>query len=1297
MKLRLPIRGLGALGLFVCMSVSSLEAQEIQNPHHLLLRSGDFAFPNNIENALAQSAVDADEIFNNHYYRVLQFHVIPGEAEKAALKQQGIHLLDYLPRNAWLVAIEENANLSQLATLSVRGILPVLPRFKMTKNLFEGEYPVWALSGKGRIQVNVTYFGNVTAPEAKELFKNQGWKIPYTNDFGRYLTLELPIAELADLTALPAVQFIEPIDPPSEAENYTARTLHRSNSIATEFSTGRHYDGTGVSVMMQDDGVIGPHIDYQGRLPDQYPTFNNGDHGDHVAGIIMGAGNINPQNRGMAFGADLYVYGAAPSYPGFDSISNANHYNTKDIVITSTSYSNGCNAGYTSLARTMDLQVSTYDALMHVFSAGNSGTSDCGYGAGNTWGNITGGHKIGKNVIAVANLNLNDDLANSSSRGPAHDGRIKPDVAAKGTAVISTTDVNSYVSKTGTSMSCPGTSGTLAQLYQAYRDLNGGNDPTGGLMKAVMLNSCDDLGNEGPDFKFGWGRINGLRAVRTLEQNHYMSGTISSGGSNQHTITVPGGTQYVKIMVYWTDAAASANASQALVNNLDMVVTDPNTNTHLPWVLDPTPNTQTLDNPATTGVDNLNNVEQVAIVSPMSGTYTIDVSGSSVPSGPQDYYVIYEFIGESIDVTYPIGGEPLVPFENEQIRWDAYGTTGNFTLEYSSDAGATWNNISSSVPGNQRTFSWTVPNIVTGQAMVRVSRGAVSDESDTTFTIIRVPTGLTVNYVCPDSLGLSWNNVNGATSYEVSMLGQKYMDAVGTSSTTSFVMYHSNPYEDRWFSVKALGPNGIVGRRAVAIFRAGGVVNCNIAFDAELEAFITPTGGATATCETNFDTPISLAIHHPGATNIWNIPVSYQIGTQPVVTDTFPISINPGMTDTVTFSVNETFTSGFYNLSAWVNFGLDQNNFNDTLNTTLDVITGNTVTLPWSEDFESFALCNTDGNCELGVCQLSNGFINDVNQLGDDIDWRTDNDGTNTGNTGPSVDHTLGNGGGRYLYTEATLGNTGCQFSQANLITPCIDLVNATNPSLCFWYHMFGNNMGDLHVDVKSNGLWVNDVTPVISGNQGDAWLNQIVDLSAYTGEIINIRFRGVTGGGFRSDIALDDIAVNEGVSAGFNSQEVGQFTDFQFTNQSQGGLSYLWSFGDGNTSTLESPFHSYGQKGIYQVTLIVDNGCQTDTITQEVAVIPTDVAEAVENNALLLEVFPNPSQGLFNYELPQNSSETVEIEVTDVTGRVILRESLVSTKTSNGQIDLSQEAAGIYYLKVTSGDREEQLKLSVL
>ena len=49
--------------------------------------------------------------------------------------------------------------------------------------------------------------------------------------------------------------------------------------------------------------------------------------------------------------------------------------------------------------------------------------------------------------------------------GPAADGRIKPDVCAKGSSVYSTVSTNDYDTYSGTSMSCPGVSGSLALFF----------------------------------------------------------------------------------------------------------------------------------------------------------------------------------------------------------------------------------------------------------------------------------------------------------------------------------------------------------------------------------------------------------------------------------------------------------------------------------------------------------------------------------------------------------------------------------------------------------------------------------------------------------------------------------------------------------------------------------------------------------------------------------------------------------------------------------------------------------------
>ncbi|MCV5738162.1 hypothetical protein OFN56_40310, partial [Escherichia coli] len=80
-----------------------------------------------------------------------------------------------------------------------------------------------------------------------------------------------------------------------------------------------------------------------------------------------------------------------------------------------------------------------------------------------------------------------------------------------------------------------------------------------------------------------------------------------------------------------------------------------------------------------------------------AGTYTVNVNGFAVPQGPQKYFVVYEFSTTAPILTYPIGGESIVTSLQETIRWDAYGNTGTFTLQYSTDNGSTWSNIATNI------------------------------------------------------------------------------------------------------------------------------------------------------------------------------------------------------------------------------------------------------------------------------------------------------------------------------------------------------------------------------------------------------------------------------------------------------------------------------------------------------------------------------------------------------------------------------------------------------------------------
>jgi subtilisin family serine protease len=1084
--------------------------------HKLVLSAGTFELPANFDQAKTIQPASS-ESFNGTYYRYIQFFALPTAEQKIQMDNLGIKLMLYLPSNTFMAAIKNGTDLNTLNNFNVRGIYQVQPEFKMLKELHvalkEKNFPGYAVKGSS-IGIGFTAYQNIPFEVMNSYLLSNGYKITYSDNATNWFVVWINKNSITNFVSQPFVCSAELVDNVPEPDNNVGRTSHRSNAISTLYSGGRKYNGSGVKVMLQDDGIIGPHIDYQNRLPAQFISYNAGDHGDHCAGIIMGAGNKDPLTKGMAWGSDIYVYEASPSYQGFDSINT--HYGSLGIRIISTSYSDGCNAGYTTRAQQLDIQNNSMPQLIHVFSAGNNGTSDCSYGAGAGWGNVTGGHKHSKNSIAVANLDYLDVRNNSSSRGPAHDGRLKPEVSAVGTNVYSTSDPNNYVTKTGTSMSCPGVAGVFAQLYEVYKTLNSNNNPPSALIKAIVMNTADDLGNAGPDFGYGYGRVNALKATMALEAGNYLTASVSNSGTNTHNIIVPAGVRRMKVMTYWHDYQAAISAGVALVNNLNTKIITPASATVNPLILDFTPNATNLNAVAVQGVDVRNNHEQVTILNPAAGNYVLNINGASVPMGPQTYYVTWQFEMDGYTLIYPMGGEGFVPGETETIRWDTYETTGSQTLEYSTNGGTSWTTISTGVLGTLRHYNWMVPSALSGQCLIRISRGAYSDVNDANFSIIPLPTSLNVSWSCPDSVKLTWNAAAGATGYDVFKLGTTYMDSMGTSATTSLVIPATSTVTN-WFSVRSRGPLGAVGRRMIAIQKTPGTFGCPMNNDAACNNVLSPSG-AMSNCQNLTNTQVKITLFNSGINTISNIPVYYRINSGPIVSEIYTGSIAPSGTVAYTYTTTANMsTVGNYNLKAWAKYTSDFNVTNDSSFSAVSVFAGTSATLPLTENFESFPLCSTSATCSL-VCTLANGF---VNNSGDNHDWRTDEGGTPSTNTGPTTDYNPGTSTGNYVYIEAS----GCFGMTANMMSPCVNLATITNPMVSFAYHMYGTDMGTLSLDVFANGSWTNNVW-TMTGNKGNSWLIANVSLNTWASDIVNLRWRGTSGPNFASDMAIDAVNI---------------------------------------------------------------------------------------------------------------------------------------------------------------------------
>jgi PKD repeat protein len=903
-----------------------------QNQFPVRFSWGTEYFPENFAPGI-HTAGAAEETLNGYYVRYIQCRQIPTAADRAALESAGLKFLSYVPFGTYLVAIPQNLDLQLLERLDVRSVMPVAPTWKLSRSLREPPYGAWAVHGD-QIDVHLQVYPHLTIREGADLCRKFGLTVLQEGRYNGFIKVRFSQESLDAAANMPFVRYLELMPEPGKPEDTYGRSLHRSNLLDSDSPQGLKFNGEGVTVLVRDDGTVGPHIDFQGRLTNV--TSNDGatsTHGDGVAGIIAGAGNLDPDYKGMAAGAEVY----AIDYTSEFQDTTLPLHLEKNITITNSSYSNGCNDGYTLASQTVDQQIFDHPTLMHVFSAGNAGTSDCDYGAGADWGNITGGHKMGKNAIATANLNSLSILEESSSRGPAHDGRLKPDIAAHGAGQYSTDPNNEYQEFGGTSAAAPGIAGCLAQLTHAYKTWYNGDAPESGLLKAILLNTANDLGNPGPDFLFGWGHVNAYRALRVLEESRWLEGQVEQGESTTHTVQVPPGTRLAKVMAYWVDPAAATEVARALVNDLDITTTAPDGTVGKPWKLDPTPDPLILSQPAGRGRDSLNNMEQVALENPAPGSYTVTVHGTEVPFGPQSYVLIWEFISDEIKITYPAGGEGFVPGESERIHWDAYGNSGNFTLRYSTDNGLTFNGLTN-VTGEKRFFDWNVPNTVSGQVRLMLIRGAYRDTTDHALSIAPTPSNVVLSKVCPDSMTFTWNAINDTLQYDVYVLGDRYMDVAGTSATNTLTLPHTLTGDPIWYSARASYPDGLTGRRALAQMYAGGLLNCPQPIDLELAGLVSPAGNAIIQCGPA-EQPIQIQLHNAGLNPISGALLHYQIDNEPAVTEPVP-DIAPGSSLAFQFQTGYLPTAnGEVTLRVWSTLAGDLVFFNDTIVRTFPVIT----------------------------------------------------------------------------------------------------------------------------------------------------------------------------------------------------------------------------------------------------------------------------------------------------------------------------------------------------------------------
>ena len=620
------------------------------------------------------------------------------------------------------------------------------------------------------------------------------------------------------LLPLPSLSFIDA----NERQAKEEVALNDGFDYTTDYVNKAHSDyptlnGGNTVVSIKENKPDTADIDFSGRFistPLSSPTLSS--HATIMGTIIAGGGNSFYTARGVAPAAGICSSSFAVLLPDSDAA-----YRRYQVTVQNHSYGTGIENYYGADAAAYDASVVNNPSLLHVFSSGNSGNGTAGSGAYKGiagWANLTGSFKMSKNSIAVGSVDSFSAVPLLSSKGPAYDGRVKPDLVAFG--------------EDGSSGAAALVSGTALLLQQAYKAQSGGTGPDAALVKAVLLNSAGETGNKGIDFSSGFGRLDTWRAVNEMQAARFFSGTLTQGQSQSFSISLPANAQNLKVLLCWTDKPALANAATALVNDLDLTLTHmASSQSWQPWVLNSMADKDSLSLLPVRKRDSLNNAEQVTVDAPPAGNYTITVNGYAIAAGAQKFVVVYQWdTTGSFAWMYPAKNDNLLPGQANILRWQSNYTVSGLA-EYRLAGSSSWLPVQTVPSPSTQYLSWRTPD-TSAVALLRMTIAGQQYVSDS-FTLSPRPiTGVGLN--CPDSFLLYWNKNPAATGYILYRLGAQYLAPLQTLTDTS-VLLPASTATSSWYAVSVLLPFHAAGLRSFAFDYTKQGVDCYIkSFTADL-------------------------------------------------------------------------------------------------------------------------------------------------------------------------------------------------------------------------------------------------------------------------------------------------------------------------------------------------------------------------------------------------------------------------------------------------------------------------------
>ncbi|NMM48443.1 S8 family peptidase [Marinigracilibium pacificum] len=546
----------------------------------------------------------------------------------------------------------------------------------------------------------------------------------------------------------------------------------RPNHVNVVHKLYPELSGEGINLSIHEEKFDYDDIDFSGRV-NEFPNVNESTsrHATEMATIAAGNGNSFVTGRGVAPGVSLFSSDFSDIVP--DRIEDYQNY---EISVQNHSFGTEIESFYGAIAEEYDKLVDSLPGLIHVFSSGNSGFSSASEGDyANIQGaaNLTGNYKQAKNVLTIGSIDTTGVVPSFVSKGPAYDGRIKPEFVT--------------YSNVGSSNSAALMSGIVVLLQQKFKEIHN-QLPDFSVIKSVLMATSKDELQQGPDYSSGYGSVNAIEAIRCIENDNIISGLLSPGESNEYSITIPENTNELKLALSWVDPPINAGSFKALINDLDVKLQSPNGDIILPWVIDATPTADILTINATRGVDNVNNGELITMVNPPAGIYKIKISSASSLVSSQDFSVAWKITKDNSFEWYAPLYHENMPYNGETpsyFRW-------NSTIKSSGTLFIRWKDGKEQLIGQVDDVSsgkywWVAPDtFATAQAILKTPNDEyISDE----FIISR-PVRPRVVVSCSDSLIVSWNKLVGLESYELQLFDEssKRFKSVNTDIDTFAVI-----------------------------------------------------------------------------------------------------------------------------------------------------------------------------------------------------------------------------------------------------------------------------------------------------------------------------------------------------------------------------------------------------------------------------------------------------------------------------------------------------------------------------